>query len=195
MSYDSEANYPAGGSGSDGSDQIPGSPPPYSSHDDPGGTRIIPPPGYVPSGPGGWPPPPPPGYGPSTYPPAGGGYGAYTPPPPGYGPPPSYVYPQSSYAGGSGTRVDGIAIAAFVVSICSFVVCPLIPSIVALCMIPGSRRTINSSGGTITGLGFLTAAKIISWSYIGLLVVGVIVIAIVASSGSSSNSLAHLVTM
>lgn len=195
MSWDSGANQGAG----DGSDDVEGyaAPQPYSSHDDPSGTRILPPPGSVPPGPSGWPPPP--GYQqPGSYPPPGG-YGGYPPPPPpGYGPPPATFssYPQG-YGGyaGAAPRTDGAAIAALVLSICSFVVCPLIPAVVALALIPGSRRTINNSGGAVAGLGLLTAAKIISWINVGLVVVvfGIIVIAALASSGSSSNGLAHLV--
>src|ERR1700736_166417 len=116
------------------------------------------PPGWQPGPPPGrqesWlPPPPPPGYGPPA------GYG----PPPGYGPAGYPPYPPGPYGGyPAPTRTDGSAIAALILSIASFVVCPVIPAVVALCLIPGSRAKIRSSGGLIEGEGLLTAAKIIS---------------------------------
>jgi hypothetical protein len=62
-------------------------------------------------------------------------------------------------------------------------------------MIPGSRRTIENSGGSIGGLGLLTAAKIIAWINIALGVLGLVVfvIAIAVSSSNSSNAVAHFV--
>jgi hypothetical protein len=91
-------------------------------------------------------------------------------------------------------RTDGTAIACLVLSIASFVVCYGILAIVALALMPSSRRNITGSGGAVTGLGLLKAAKIISWINLGLvaLVLVVLVIAAASSSNSSSNSLAHL---
>ena len=148
----------------------PPPPPNYGGYSPPQGS-YGPPPGYG-SPPGG----PPSGYGP---PPGGppGGYGAY---------PATYGYP-----GTPAQRTDGTAVAALVLAIASFVVCPLIPAIIALALIPGSRRTIEVSGGTVTGLGLLKAAKIVAWIEIGLCVlVGILVIIGIASSSSSSNALA-----
>jgi hypothetical protein len=93
-------------------------------------------------------------------------------------------------------RSDGTAIASLILAIASFVFCPVVLSIVALALIPSSRRNINQSGGAVGGLGILTAAKIIAWINIGLfvLIVGIAVIAGIASSssGSSSNTLGYL---
>jgi len=83
-----------------------------------------------------------------------------------------------------------------VLSIASFVVCPIIPAIVALVMVPSARRNIESSGGTLEGLGLLTAAKIVSWINIGLwvlLIIGwVVAVIIIGTSTSSSNNNAML---
>lgn len=89
-------------------------------------------------------------------------------------------------------RTDGTAVAALVLAIASFVVCPIVPAIIALALIPGSRRTIEVSGGAVTGLGLLKAAKIISWIEIGLCVLGgvLIIIGIASSSSSNSNAMA-----
>jgi hypothetical protein len=56
----------------------------------------------------------------------------------------------------------------------SFVVCPLIPAIVALVLASSADAEIRASGGRLTGEGLNKAAKIISWINIGLTVVGII---------------------
>lgn len=129
-----------------------------------------PPPGQGWTGPPGSGPPPPPG-----------------PPPPGWGqpPPPAYGYgyqpPQYNYA--PQPRTDGTAIAALVLSIASFVVCPFIPAVVALALCPSSRRKIAESRGVLTGEGMLTAAKVVSWVNIGLCALFVVFIGVGAAAG------------
>jgi hypothetical protein len=82
-----------------------------------------------------------------------------------------------------------------ILSIAAFVVCPVIPAIVALVLIPGSRRNIQASGGTIEGESLLTAAKIISFIHLGLVAVGVVIFVILiivsASTTSSSTAFVH----
>jgi len=123
--------------------------------------------------PGGWqqgpPPPPPP-------PPSQG----YTPPPPGYG----------GYSQRPPAQTEGTAITALVLAIVSFVVCPIIPAVVALFMCPGARRKIEGSGGSLTGEGLVTAAKIISWVNIGLWSAGIalfVVLGIIGALVSDSS--------
>ena len=89
-------------------------------------------------------------------------------------------------------RTDGTAIAALVLAIAAFVVCPVIPAVIALALIPGARRSITVSGGTVGGLGVLTAAKIIAWVNLGLALffLGAVIIAAISSSTSSQNALA-----
>ena len=116
-----------------------------------------PPPGY------GQPPPPgygqpPPGYGAPPPPGYGGGYGA----PPGYGQPPPYYGPPPN---------DGKAVGALVSAIISFVVCPLIPAIVALVLAGQASQRIRESGGRLGGAGMVTAARIISWINIAFSVI------------------------
>jgi hypothetical protein len=125
-----------------------------------------------PSGqPGGWqqgpPPPPPPSQG-------------YTPPPPGYG----------GYSQRPSAQTEGTAITVLVLAIVSFVVCPIIPAVVALFMCPGARRKIEGSGGALTGEGLVTAAKIISWVNIGLWGAGIalfVVLGIISAIASDSS--------
>ena len=112
---------------------------------------------FAPPPQGGTPPPyaPPPTYpAPQGYAPQG--YGA-----PGYGPPP---VPGAPYPGWQpAPQTDGKAIAVLVLAICSFVVFPVIPAIVALAMAPGARRDIEASGGRLTGESLIKAGRIVAW--------------------------------
>ena len=131
-------------------------------------------PGADPPPPGGQNPPPPPGgYGP----PPPGGYGA--PPPGGYG----YPYPPAR-------RTESNAIAALVLAILSFVVCPVIPAIVALFLANSAKANIDASGGTLEGESMVTAARIIAWVNLGLAALGVLaVVSIFAIGGAVSLGL------
>lgn len=79
------------------------------------------------------------------------------PQPPGYGP-----------AGPVG-RTDGGAIAALVLSIVSFVVCPIVPAIVALFVASSARKKIAASGGALQGENLCQIATILSWVNLALL--------------------------
>jgi hypothetical protein len=75
-----------------------------------------------------------------------------------------------------------------VLSIASFVVCPLLPAIIGLVIASSAKQEIAQSGGTLSGEGMVTAAKVISWVNIALCVVVVIgVAALVPFSTSHSN--------
>jgi hypothetical protein len=130
------------------------------------------------------PPPPPPPPGQYGAPPPGqyGGRGQYGAPPPvgQYGAPQPYGYgaPQN----------EGLAVGALVLSIVSWVFCPIIPAIVALVLASQAKAKIEASGGRLTGLGLCTAAKIISWIHLGLVSVGVLVVVLVAIAGGFHGS-------
>jgi hypothetical protein len=108
------------------------------------------------------------------------GYGqGYGPPPqygqpgygqPQYGPPPGYGYP--GYAPPS---TEGNAIAALILSIASFVICPVITAIIGLVLAGTAKRNILASGGAKEGLGMVTAARIIAWANIVLVTLFIIV--------------------
>ena len=80
------------------------------------------------------------------------------------------------------------AVIAFILSIVSWALCPIIPAIVALILASSARREIMAAQGRIQGGGLVTAAKVISWINIGLwaaiIVIGgfVLVLAAVASA-------------
>ena len=80
-------------------------------------------------------------------------------PPPGFGPPTGYYPPPPT---------DSKAIAALVCAIAAFVVCPVVPAIVALFLASASQSAIHASGGTLQGEGLLTAARIVAWANIVL---------------------------
>jgi hypothetical protein len=154
--------------------QPPGWTPPQQPPDQP-------PTGETPS----WPPPPPP------------------PPPPQqptqqWGPPPGPSgYQQYGYPGYAGPRkTEGNAIAALVLAICAFIVCPLIPAVVALFLASSAKRNIDASNGALDGESLVTAARIIAWINIGLclllIVGGIVLIIVAAATSSTSNSLSGL---
>ena len=146
--------------------------------------------------PGGWqpppppPPPPPPSYGTSDPPPyAGAGYQQ-----------PAYGQQQPGAAGGYGQapygyqpyaappQTEGTAVGALVASILSFVLCPVIPAIVALVMIPGARRKIADSHGRLTGESLLTAAKWISIIHLALFVLAILAFVVLIAVGTATSS-------
>jgi Domain of unknown function (DUF4190) len=130
-------------------------------------------------------PPPPPGgpdpYGQQPQQPSYGG-----PPPPAYG-----GYPQQPYGYGGyqqPAETESSAVVALVLAISSFVVCPVIPAIVALVLANNADAAIQSSGGRKTGEGLTKAARIVAWINIGLTVgvlVLVIIIAVIAAAAGS----------
>ena len=124
---------------------------------------------------------PPPGYGQPGYGQPGYGQPGYGQP--GYGPTPGYpIYGPPPN--------DGNAIAALILSISSFVICPVIPAVIALILAGVAKRNIIASGGTKAGLGLVTAARVISWVNIGLVTAFLIIVAIglVAVSHSSVST-------
>jgi hypothetical protein len=115
--------------------------------------------------------PPPPPQQPPPPPPPGGPPPGWTPPPPGT---PGYQ---------SAPQTEGTAIAALCCAIAAFIVCPVIPAIVALVLAHNSQQKINASGGRLTGDGLNTAARIVSWVHLGLFAVVIVIIIIVAIAG------------
>lgn len=81
---------------------------------------------------------------------------------------------------------------ALILSILSWVVCPIIPAIIALVLSKQSNDEIAASAGRVGGEGLNTASKIISWINIGLyaaiaVILGaVFLIAIVAGAASGA---------
>ena len=70
------------------------------------------------------------------------------------------------------------AIVGLILSIVSWVLCPIVPAIVALVLAAKSTQEIEASGGRVDGTGLNTATRVISWLNIGL-IGGAIAIALV----------------
>ena len=80
------------------------------------------------------------------------------------------------------------AIAALVLSIVAWVICPIIPAIIALVFASKADKEIAASNGWVTGGGLVTAAKIVAWINIGLygalIAIGVLVLIVAAVGGA-----------
>ena len=95
------------------------------------------------------------------------------PPPPGYPPYGQQPVPQTS----------SDAIAALVLSILSWAMCPIVLAIAALVFAGRATRAIAASNGWVEGSGMVLAAKIIAWINIvvGALFFGVLIFGLVAA--------------
>jgi hypothetical protein len=143
-----------------------------------------------PSGPP--PPGPPTGQPPPGQPPPYQSYGQPGYGQPGYGQPPYQPYGQPAPGGYGGypyaRQTDGTAIAALVLAIASFVVCPVIPAIIALVLCATATRNIQQSGGAKDGEGLVKAAQIIAWLNIAFAAVGIVLLIIFVSVASTATS-------
>lgn len=70
------------------------------------------------------------------------------------------------------------AIVGFVLSILSWILCPIIPAIIALFLARSSDREIAASGGRVGGSTLNTATRVISWINIVVMALGGVVFAI-----------------
>lgn len=102
-------------------------------------------------------------------------------PPPVAPPPPTWPGATAAVPVGMKPQVSNRAIAVIALAISSFLLCPVLPAIVALFMAPGANREIDASNGWLTGRGLVTGGKVLSWVNIALTVgVAFIVIAVLA---------------
>jgi hypothetical protein len=108
-------------------------------------------------------------------------------------PPPSQFPPTPGYGAAVPAAVPQTntnAIVAFVVSILSWLFCPIIAAIVALVFASKAKKEIEQSGGWQTGSGFVTAAKVIAWINIAamVLVFGTFAVVAIISVGAGVNN-------
>jgi hypothetical protein len=131
---------------------------------------------------------------------------SYPPPPPGepdpYGQQPSYGTPRPppaygqqpygsqpyGYGGYAAQETESMAVVALVLAIASFVVCPVVPAIVALVLANNADTAIQQSGGRKTGEGLTKAARIVSWINIGIFVAAIVLVIIIAILAAASSS-------
>ena len=95
---------------------------------------------------------------------------------PGYGPPPAaYGSAQGGWnAAPPAGATEGLAIAALVCAIGSFVLFPLVPAVVALVLAGRASDRIRASGGQRSGDGLVTAARVLAWINLALCAVFVL---------------------
>jgi hypothetical protein len=84
--------------------------------------------------------------------------------------------PHQPYWGGPPTRNSGTAVAALVLGICGFVVCPLICSIAAIICGNIALNEIDRSNGQVTGRDMAKAGLILGWVGVALCVLGLLLI-------------------
>lgn len=123
--------------------------------------------------PPGMPPPPPPAFAPGMPPPPPGMPGM---PPPGYAPL-------------ARRQTDGMAVAALIMGIGGFFICPLVFGVLAVIFGYMGRGNIQKSGGVLEGDSFCTAGIILGFIQIGITLFFIIlwvIIAIIAASSSAS---------
>lgn len=85
-------------------------------------------------------------------------------------------------------QTSGNAIVALILSIGAWLICPIIPAIVALVFANMAKKEIAAGEGRVTGQGLVTASMIVAWINIGvwaaLLVIGLLVLVLVAVAGA-----------
>lgn len=81
---------------------------------------------------------------------------------------PDPTWPAAAPSQGEQFSTSGNAIAALVLAIASWVVCPIVFAIVALVFASLGQKEIAASGGTRHGSELVTAARIVAWINIGL---------------------------
>ena len=82
--------------------------------------------------------------------------------------PPEPTWPAAAPSQGEQVSTSGNAIAALVLAIASWVVCPIVFAIIALVFSSLGQKEIAASGGTRHGGELVTAARIVAWINIGL---------------------------
>jgi len=81
---------------------------------------------------------------------------------------------------------------ALILAISAWIICPIVPAIVALVFASKASKEIKASGGAIQGAGLVTGANITAWINIGLyslilVIFGLIfLIALVAGAAGST---------
>ena len=103
--------------------------------------------------------------------------------PQGYGPGPGQP-------GWAPQQTSTQAVVALALAIGSFVVCPFVAAVAALVVASGAEREIAASGGRVTGLPLVRAARITSWVNIAVSVVGTLLVVLALGLFATSVSTA-----
>jgi len=81
-------------------------------------------------------------------------------------------------------------VAALVLAIGSFAVCPVAPAVVALFLAAGAKREIRASGGAVQGESMANAAKVVAIVHLALaaVVIAFLVLLVVVGIASSRST-------
>jgi hypothetical protein len=109
---------------------------------------------------------------------------------PGYAyeqPQPPVAYPGYGYEGYGhphrATETESGAVVALILAVVSWVACPVVPAIAALVVASSSRAKIRAFPGRYSGLGLVTAARVVAWANIGVFVAMMFVFGMLAAFG------------
>lgn len=85
---------------------------------------------------------------------------------------------------------SGLSVAALVLGICGFLVCPLVCSIAAIVTGTMAKNEIDRSGGRLTGRDYAKAGLILGWIGVGLCVLAALaILALVVFAVGATESL------
>jgi uncharacterized membrane protein len=88
-------------------------------------------------------------------------------------------------------RVSSNSIVALVLSITSWVVCPIVFAVVALVFANKAEKEIAASNGSVGGGAFVSASKIVAWINIGVytavVILGILALFFLTIFGVSGN--------
>ena len=123
---------------------------------------------------------------------------AQPPPPPPEQPPSEGWSPRSDYGGPPpspyggapqyGAPTDGMAIAALICGIASFVACGPVTGIAAIILGTMSRNKIDQSGGAVGGRGMATAGLVLGWISVVITVLFIILFIVIAATGNLDDT-------
>ena len=96
----------------------------------------------------------------------------------------SYQQPQW---GAPPQQQSGAAIAALILGICGFVVCPFVCSVAAVVLAQRAYDEIDHSGGRLTGRGLAQAGQILGYIGLALCLVGLLLFGALLFFGANAS--------
>lgn len=95
---------------------------------------------------------------------------------------PSCGHPAPHARPAAGRRTEGTAVASLVLGIAGFIICPLIPSILAIVFGNQAQGKIRQDP-SLEGDGMAKAGVILGWIGVGLAALGILIVILVAATG------------
>jgi hypothetical protein len=88
------------------------------------------------------------------------------------------VMPLAPAGFGFRPQTEPSAILALVVAVLAWFACPILAAIAALMIAGGAKAKIDVSGGALTGLGLVSAARWIAWIHLCIVPIGIVLVLI-----------------